>query len=192
MATVSAGATFSPHIWIGDDEPGFKIRCECGAEWCEHLEDLIRSGQDAPLLWEALGQADRSPGTLSVPLMPSRSMWIVVQYESSGPDTVQIRATEYRATTDPQVIGLMVRGEGLDVARTIIHDAALSWLGVMPGAPTCRSGRHGMRSHLLLSEALKDSSSARYLENAATFWSSGMCKACWTDSAGLDVGIPDF
>jgi hypothetical protein len=176
----------------GFDESN-RMRCECNTEWCFHLEDHIRNGNDAAALWASVFEFSQS-GSLPIPVRPTKRLWVSIDFKREIGDLVTLFGR------DGESIGLLAPGDGLIIARSMVTNAAISWLSAQTTVPPCRSSSHGMRAQQSLQIALKASNDPRsstfeeYINQAVSLWRTERCNTCRLieSKADINVGIPDL
>lgn len=143
--------------------------------WCEHIEKLIKDGDDSTLI---------SPGlTVRVPIFPSQGVWVEVEIGDGEPFKDMAASMRMHYTPDigrPYQIdlGLWNKGEGRWSMRQVILDRLMAKLAPdekfdsSPIITRCPSSMHGFKQQL----SLKNPPSVNW--KWACLWYIAMEKAC--------------
>jgi len=177
-------------------DPLMQMTCDCGqSPWCTHRERVIGEGLDAEALVSCLDQDDVV--SFVVPITPSVNCFVSAIAATLSTDAwgVYINMASMELS-DP--VGIIYRGEGLNVARQILYEAALQeWhysSKVRNIQPRCRAQMHGLTNQRAVELAFRDRESPEYVANKVLLALHGRCLNCWRPVWGTDADdfVPEF
>jgi hypothetical protein len=121
------------------------VLCWCDrAPWCEHVEVMVREGQD--LLDGVL--ADFETGTISVPFIPSHGIWVPVRFSQiDGRYAWMLWIADSILDMEDGFLGVIGPGEGRAVVRGMIHTWSLKYR--LPDLK-CTMSSHGYKSEMAI------------------------------------------
>ena len=160
------------------------LKCDdCDQYWCEHIEALIKDGDDADSLWHnyTIGRDEM----VMVPMVPSLNLWATVVLR---PDhEMPVQCYEVLFSHDPAAEGVFVGYLHVGEARATIRTMLWDWFQGYPGTNNieCKSSGHGFRQQMVWERKVL-ANHKTYLINAWSIKYDGKCIACAT------TGSDDF
>jgi hypothetical protein len=150
-----------------------------GDDWCSHIEEWIKDGDDASLFWDDVAPIDMTGVPIPVPVIPTADQWVNVRF---GEFNSAVRAypielyTEIMSADQPGIfLGFIGLGEGRLVMRQMVWQWFQGYLATVPKI-VCSDRKHGFKEQLVWEKAMNDPK--RNLEEAFCVTNKGSCMAC--------------
>jgi len=150
--------------------------------WCEHIEALVRSGEDSIPFWNGtLEDFNLEYVFIQVPMMPSHDLWTAVQFsETKSPDMLMASMRRDVAPSDIINLGFCSAGEGRLALRSLVKETFDQFWLENP-SEECVSKMHNMVGQRAWTNAKKQGGNAWFLERWLV-WQTGGCRTCFLGS----------
>jgi hypothetical protein len=162
------------------------LLCElCSTYWCLHVEDYVKTGDDADFIWSDYP----NPQQLEVPIIPTSNLWATVLLTKPENAKATMYRVEYFQTIagDPEFIGFIHPGEGRAVMRSVLLD----WFTGTKAFPSmdCTSRGHGFTQITRLQKDMKNP--GMKIAQQWSIWATGKCLGCTFSAANNSDLVPD-
>jgi hypothetical protein len=153
--------------------------------WCEHIEQLVRSGGDVELIWGEYPARQ----LVEVPVMPTANLWAPCHLTPN--ENQQIKSYRVGFETDPAVetefIGFIHPSEG----RAVLREMILDWfIGTKePYVGRCPARGHGFKETVRWNSDMENRVTA--VPQYWSVWATQKCLGCTFDMAGNADLVPD-
>lgn len=157
------------------------VNCRA-AVWCEHIQEVITSGHDAPSVWAHGFSVDPWTPFVDVPVMPTQEIWAKVRLDQASDSVlkVNLHAPPQRNPPDgySPFIGFISEGEGRAVIRQMLIGWFEPWYNQHSRDVPCGSIHHTPgRTMQVIRQG--DANPVNKFINAWTLFFFQQCMICW-------------
>lgn len=160
---------------------GALVCSKCQPSWCRHIQYVVEHGLDDRSVWDHGFSLDPCLPNVSIPVMPSFSLWMSVKLTRVGDSTAVLKVYIHhpRPTEAEKLLGFIGEGEG----RNILRQMVIEWFEPrLHGDPVaCGNILHSVGRDVRQSEVVQDE--AGKFANAWTLYHFGECIVCWSERA---------
>lgn len=153
--------------------------------WCIDIEDFVKSGADAELVW--MNYPDET--MIEVPIIPTSNLWASVWLRKPDAAPVQMYRVGFQQEDNVETVfmGFLHVGEGRSVMRNMILD----WFSGTQDIENlvCQSRGHGYKENKRWEHDKKYP--ALYMAQLWSVWRTRNCLSCTFDAASNKDLVPD-